>query len=109
MKIWIYSLRLSIFSCGLLVVMYLLPRTYGVFIWSKSGVDPGILFPVLLVSWTAALFGFALNNIFIDKSLIDKKVQMPESKKYLPSLLAIPAIISFGWFIYRWYNGDPNS
>ena len=99
---------LSIVSCSLLIVIFLLSNTYGVFIWSKFRVDPGKLFPVLLLSWTAALLAFGLNNIFIDKSLIDKKVKMTDFRKHLPSLLVIPAFISFGWFIYRWYKGNPN-
>jgi hypothetical protein len=108
MKIWRYSLWLSIISCTILFIIFLLPRSYSVFVWSKFRVDAGILFPVLMVSWTAALFGFALNNIFIDRSVTDKKLQMTAFIKCLPSLLGIPAFISFVWFIYRWYKGDPS-
>ena len=108
MKIWTYSLWLSITSCILLAIIFLLSNTYGVFIWNKLRVDPGVLFPVILLSWATALFAFGLNNIFIDKSLLNKEVKMTDLRKHLPSLLVIPAFISFGWFIYRWYKGDPN-
>jgi hypothetical protein len=108
MKIWKYSLWLSVFSCCLLCVVFLLPKTYTVFIWNKFGVDAGILFPVLLISWTTALFGFALNNIFIDRAITDKKLQMSSFMKTLPSLLGLPSFGSFVWFIFRWYKGDPH-
>lgn len=108
MKIWRYSLWLSIFSCCLLCVSFFLPQSYTVFIYTKFRVDAGVLFPVLLVSWTTALFGFLLNNIFIDKSITDKKIQMSNFMKGLPSLLGIPSFLSFVWFIFRWYKGDPN-
>ena len=108
MKIWRYSLWLSVISCSLLCVVFLLPNTYSVFVWNKLRVEAGILFPVLLVAWTTALFGFALNNVFIDRSVADRKIQMTTFLKCLPSLLGIPAFFSFVWFLYRWYKGDPN-
>lgn len=108
MKIWRYSLWLSVVSCCLLCVIFLLPPAYSVFIYTKFRVDAGVLFPVLLVSWTTALFGFLLNNIFIDRSITDKKIQMSAFMKGLPSLLGIPSFFSFVWFIFRWYKGDPN-
>lgn len=107
MKIWTFSLWLSIISASLLFIIFLLSNTYGVFVWGKLRVDPGVLFPVLLLCWTTALFAFGLNNIFIDKALIDKKIEMTDLRKHLPSLLVIPSFISFGWFIYRWFKGTP--
>lgn len=109
MKLWYVSLGLSIVSCIILLVMCFLPDTYAVFNWSKTEVQAGVLFPVLLVSWTAALLGFLFNNIFIDRSLMERNVKpIPAFKAYLPSLLGIPAFISFIWFIVRWYKGKPN-
>lgn len=109
MKLWYVALGLSITSCLILLVIVFLPDSFTVFNWTKSQVEAGILFPVLLVSWTVALFGFLFNNIFIDKTMMDSKVkQMPAFKTYLPSLLSIPAFGSFIWFIIRWYKGKPN-
>ena len=109
MKLWYYALWLSIASCILLLIVYFLPPDFTVFIWNKSQVDAGVLFPVLLVSWTAALFGFALNNIFIDKSIVDRNAKkMNGLHAYLPSLLGLPAFFSFMWFIIRWYKGKPD-
>ncbi|MEN9569266.1 MAG: hypothetical protein RL172_497 [Bacteroidota bacterium] len=109
MKLWYVSLILSIVSCMILLVVCFLPDTYTVFNWSKADVQAGILFPVLLISWTAALFGFLFNNIFIDRSMMDKNAKpMPAFKSYLPSFLGLPAFASFVWFIIRWYKGKPN-
>jgi hypothetical protein len=80
-----------------------------VFSYNAKQVGPGILFPVLLLSWTFSLFGFAFNNIYIDKSIVDKNaVKMRWYKLYLPSLLGFPAFMSFIWFIIRWYKGKPD-
>jgi hypothetical protein len=79
------------------MVIFFLPESYTVFSWTKNQVEAGILFPVLLLSWTAALFGFLFNNMY-----------MPAFKTYLPSFLGIPAFASFIWFIIRWYKGKPN-
>ncbi len=108
MKLWRYSLWLSLISCTILCIVFLLPANFKIFIWSKERVDAGILFPVLLVSWTTALFGFALNNVFIDRAVTDTKIKMTDFMKAVPSLLGIPAFFSFIWFIFRWYKGDPN-
>jgi len=89
-------------------VIFLAPQSYSVFIYTKFRIDAGVLFPVLLVSWTAALFGFLLNNIFIDRTITDKKIQMSSFMKGLPSVLGIPSFFSFVWFIFRWYKGDPH-
>jgi hypothetical protein len=69
----------------------------------------GVLFPVLLIAWTLALFGFAVNNVDIDRSILDKNApKMSGLKKYLPTILGLPAYISFMWFIIRWYKGKPD-
>jgi len=109
MKLWYVSLGLSIVSCIILLVICFLPDGYTVFNWSMAQVQAGFLFPVLLLSWTAALLAFLFNNIFIDKSMMQKNVEpMPAFKAYLPTFLGIPAFASFIWFIIRWYKGKPN-
>lgn len=109
MKLWRLSLLLSIISCILLGIVFLMPSNYRVFIWKEHGVvDAGILFPLLLFSWTTALIGFALNNIFIDRTIADGKIKMSDFLKAVPSLLGLPAFFSFVWFLFRWYKGDPN-
>ncbi len=109
MKLWYVSLILSIVSCIILMVISFLPDSYTVFNWTKTEVQAGVLFPVLLLSWTAALFGFLFNNIYIDKSMMEKNAKvMPAFKTYLPSFLGLPAFASFIWFIIRWYKGKPN-
>ena len=108
MKLWKYSLWLSIFSCILLFIVFYLTPEYNVFIWRQFRLDAGILFAVLLLSWTTALFGFALNNVFIDKALTDKNIKMPANIKCLPSILGVPSFLSFIWFIYRYYKGNPH-
>ena len=105
MKLWRISLWLSIASCIVLLFVCFLPSNYSVFVWMKQQVQPGILFPVLLVSWTLSLLGFAFNNIYIDKSLFDKVAKkMPAHKTYLPTLLGIPAFLSFIWFVIKWFK-----
>jgi uncharacterized membrane protein (DUF106 family) len=109
MKLWYVSLILSIVSCIILMIVFFLPEGYTVFNWTKNQVEAGVLFPVLLLSWTVALFGFLFNNIYIDKSMMEKNAkQMPAFKTYLPSFLGFPAFASFIWFIIRWYKGKPN-
>lgn len=84
MKLWYISLTLSIASCLILLLMYMLPDAYTVFNYTKSEVQSGVLFPVLLLSWTAALFGFLFNNMFIDKNIVEKDAKpMPAFKAYL--------------------------
>lgn len=108
MKLWYYSLWLSITSCVLLLIIYFLPDDYTIFIWSKNQVDSGVLFPVLLLSWLTALLGFAINNIFIDRNMVDKDPKkMSRFKSYLPTYLSLPGFSSFIWFIIRWYKGKP--
>jgi hypothetical protein len=108
MKLWYISLWLSIASCLLLLLVFFLPADFTVFIWTKTQVEAGVLFPVLLVSWTLALFGFAVNNVYIDKTILDKNAKkMTGIITYLPSLLGLPAFFSFLWFIVRWYKGKP--
>lgn len=110
MKLWYLSLALSILSCLLLGVSCLLPAHYTVFDWSAAEVQAGVLFPVLLVSWTLALFGFLFNNIFIDRNLVEKGAKtLPPARAYLPTYLGLPAFISFCWFIIRWYKGKPEA
>ena len=109
MKLWYISLALSIASCIILMVIYFLPESYTIFHWTKSEVQAGVLFPVLLLSWATALFGFLFNNLFIDKNLVEKGAEvMPPVKAYLPTYLGIPAFSSFIWFIIRWYKWRPN-
>ena len=108
MKYWTYSLWLSIISCTLLLVIFFLPDSFTVFKYTKTQVDNGVLFPVLLLSWMGALFGFALNNIFIDKHYSDGQPKMPRLKKYTPTFLSMPAFFSFLWFLFRWYKGKPS-
>jgi uncharacterized membrane protein len=108
MKLWKISLWLSITSCVILLIIFILPDNFTVFSYTKSEVGAGVLFPVLLLSWTFALFGFAVNNVYIDKTILDKNAKrMPGLKTYLPTLLGLPAFISFLWFIIRWYKGKP--
>lgn len=110
MKLWYYSLVLSVVSCVLLLVIYFLPNDFTIFIWSKHQVDAGVLFPVLIISWLTAILGFAANNIFIDKNMFEKKpVKMPSGKLYLPTILGIPGFSSFVWFVIRWYKGKPGT
>jgi hypothetical protein len=109
MKLWYISLALSIASCVILMIIFFLPDTYTIFHWTKTEVQAGVLFPVLLVSWAMALFGFLFNNMFIDKNLVEKESKTMEPlKAYLPTYLGIPAFTSFVWFIIRWYKGKPN-
>jgi hypothetical protein len=109
MKLWRISLWLSIASCSILLVIFCLPSSVTVFSYNAKEVGPGILFPVLLLSWTCSLFGFAFNNIYIDKSIGDKfAAKMSHFKLYLPSILGLPAFMSFIWFIIRWYKGKPD-
>ena len=110
MKLWYYSLLLSVVSCVLLLVIYFLPDDFTIFVWSKSQVNAGVLFPVLLVSWLTSILAFAANNIFIDKNIFEKKpVKMSSFKLYLPTLLGVPGFSSFIWFIIRWYKGKPGA
>jgi len=109
MKLWKISLWLSVASCFILLIVILLPNNFTVFTYTKTQAGMGILFPVLLVSWTLALFGFAVNNVYIDKSIVDKNApKMGGFKTYLPTILGLPAYISFLWFIVRWFKGKPD-
>jgi len=109
MKLWKISLWLSIASCLLLLIVLLVPDNLTVFTYQDKQVGMGVLFPVLLVSWTLALFGFAANNIYIDKTIVDPKAkQMSRTKTYLPSMLGVPSYLSFVWFIIRWFKGKPH-
>jgi len=106
MKLWKISLWLSIASCFLLLIVMLVPDNLTVFIFEDKQAGMGVLFPVLQVSWTLALFGFGANNVYIDKTIGDpKEKQMSRAKSYLPSMLGIPSYVSFVWFIIRWFKG----
>ncbi|HMO63528.1 MAG TPA: hypothetical protein PKC39_15890 [Ferruginibacter sp.] len=110
MKLWRYSLLLSITSCLLLLIIFFLPDSFTVFEWTKAEVNAGVLFPVLLLSWLTALLGFAANNIFIDKNIVAKEpVKMSYMKQYIPTWLSLPGFSSFIWFIVRWYKGRPGT
>lgn len=108
MKYWNYSLWLGVFSLALLTAILMLPASFSVFVWNKVGVDAGILFPFLMISWVTSVVSVAYNNIFIDRLVLYKGIEMRRTKRYLPSLLSMPALISFVWFCYRWYRGNPN-
>jgi UDP-N-acetylmuramyl pentapeptide phosphotransferase/UDP-N-acetylglucosamine-1-phosphate transferase len=109
MKLWYVSLILSIVSCIILLVICLLPDGYTIFIWTRPQIEAGVLFPVLLISWTTAILGFLFNNLFIDKNLVDKRAKtMHPLKAYIPTYLGFPAFFSFLWFVIRWYKGKPN-
>jgi hypothetical protein len=107
MKYWKYSLWLSIFSSAILIAGLLTPASCKVFVWKKMGVDPGILFPVLLICWTTSLLAVAFNNIFVDAIYMEDAVNIKGIKKYIPSILSLPGLISFIWFCCRWYIGKP--
>jgi|GEM_PF-1302781 len=109
MKLWKISLWLSVASCSILFIIVLLPGNFTVFTYTKTQIGMGVLFPFLLIAWTLALFGFAVNNVYIDKSIVDKDAKkMSGLKMYLPTILGLPAYISFLWFIIRWYKGKPD-
>ena len=102
MKYWKYSLYFGIFSFAVLVVIFISPANYTIFIFDKTGLGPGKLFGVIWLIWITALLAFALNNIFADKWYMDENLRMNQLQKYLPSLTGIPAFISFVWFLYTW-------
>ena len=107
MKYWKYSLYLSILSFASLMVILFLPGNYAIFIRNITVIEAGKLFPVMWFIWVMALFAFGLNNVFADKWYINDNIQMPQIKKYLPSLLGLPALISFIWFLYSWLKYLP--
>jgi hypothetical protein len=96
------------FSFATLLIILVLPSSCTVFLWNQNRVDVGILFPVMLASWFAAVFAVAYNNLFMDElCLHGAHIEMARRKKYLPTLLSIPGFLSFLWFCYRWYMGKP--
>ncbi len=108
MKLWYIALLLSFLSCIILMVIYFLPDTITVFDWSKTQVEAGVLFPFLLVSWAVSLFSFLFNNIYIDNRMLDNDAKpISDFKANLPSIFCLPALISFIWFIIRWFKGKP--
>jgi hypothetical protein len=107
MKIWNYSLWLSVFSVVILLITFLLPGQYSIFTWGREGAGAGRLFPVMFIIWATSLVAFAMNNIFADKGYIDNNLKMPTLLKYLPCVLGIPSFVSFIWFIVTWMKGSP--
>ena len=102
MKTWNYSLYLSLCSFIILLITFFLPGEYSIFISGREGATAGKLFPLMFFIWVASIIAFAMNNIFADKCYIDQNLKMPGIVKYLPSLLGIPAFLSFVWFLYTW-------
>ena len=107
MKYWKYSLWLSIFSLIILVISALLPTSCSVFVWSEDRVGPGVLFPVFLAGWLSSLFAVAISNIFINPIYSQDAIKIEGLKKYTPTLLSIPGLVSFLWFCCRWLMGKP--
>ena len=107
MKTWKFSLYLGLCSCITLLVAFFLPGEYSIFIWSNEGVGAGRLFPIMFFIWIAAIIAFAINNVFADKCYIDHNLKMRSAQKYLPSLLGLPALLSFVWFLYTWIKQTP--
>lgn len=89
-------------SLAMLLLIFFFPADYTIISRSQKAIEAGRLFPVMWLIWLLALFSFALNNVFADRWYINDGLQMPQFKKYLPSLLGVPALISFGWFLYSW-------
>ena len=102
MKIWKYSLYLSIFSCASQVIILFLPDQYSIFIRNQSGLNGGKLFPVMWLIWLSSLAAFAINNIFADNLFYNENISMSGFKKYLPTFLGLPAFFSFMWTVYSW-------
>ena len=73
--------------------------------WEKLIFSPGTLFPFLLLSWACALSSLALNFIYAERLYIIHGVAASKRKKYFPSLLCIPAIISFFYYCFKFYIG----
>ena len=102
MKYYRYSLYLSTFSFIILLVIFLLPGRYSIFLAGKTGLGAGKLFVVMWFIWLTSLLAFALNNIFADRWYLNENLHMSQFKKYLPSLLGLPALVSFIWVVYTW-------
>lgn len=109
MKCWKYSLYLGIFSFASLVIIFLLPDHYSIFIRNKAGLDAGKLFPLMWLIWLTALAAFAVNNIFADSIFYQDDLRMSRFKKYLPTFLGLPAFISFIWTVFCWIKNNLRS
>ncbi len=101
MKTWYYSLYTSVASFLMLVIVFLLPGSYSIFILTRSGTAAGTLLPLMFIIWILSLSAFALNNVFADKCYISQDIKMHPLMKYLPSLLGVPVLGSFIWVVYK--------
>ncbi len=99
------ALWLSAASVIFLGVIIFSPSEYMVLKWDKLVFSAGILFPLLLFSWIGGLLAIALNFVYSEKLFIEGAKPIRRGKKYLPSFLSIPAVLSFCWFCYKFLAG----
>ena len=107
MKTWYYALYTSLTSFLLLLLVFLLPPAYSVFVREKSGTGAGILLPLMFAIWILSLAAFALNNVFVDKCYISQNLNMHPLTRYLPCVFGAPALFSFVWFVYTFVKDIP--
>lgn len=105
MNFYKLALWLSAASIILLILIIFSPTEYMVLQWSNLIFSAGILFPLLMFSWICALFALALNFVHAERLFIEQEDRIPRRKKYLPSLMCIPAVLSFFWFCYKFFKG----
>ncbi|MEO5966797.1 MAG: hypothetical protein ABIP69_00930, partial [Ferruginibacter sp.] len=64
----------------------------------------GLMFPVMLLSWSLSCVAGAFNFIYIDRFHMDHYVPIARTKKIMPSILCIPAACSFFWFCFKIFS-----
>ncbi len=95
-----YKIALSLAIIGLAIQIGVLvsPDEYYIFSRKDGVLKEGILFPIILFSWAISCFAGAFNYVYIEKLHLVKYIPIARIRKFLPSLLCIPACLSFLWF-----------
>ena len=92
---------LAIAGLMLQLIVFLSPSDYYILTEKSGRLEDGFMFPVVLISWSLSCIAGAFNFIYIDRLHMVKYIPIPRTKKILPSILCIPAAISFFWFCFK--------
>ncbi|MEJ7626347.1 MAG: hypothetical protein WKF35_05760 [Ferruginibacter sp.] len=101
MDFYRYGIISGITSVVILIVIILSPQNYFIIESSRSYMQVGDLFPVLLLSWLFSTIALAFNFIYIERLHMNVFIPVARHKKFLPSILSVPSFISFLWFCYQ--------
>ena len=92
---------LAIIGLVLQLTVFLSPNEYFILAKHAGVIKEGVLFPVVLISWSLSCIAGAFNFIYIERLHMEYYIPVHRTKKIMPAILCTPAALSFFWFCFK--------